>query len=305
MGTFGFRGGEFGNWVKPEERRVMLIAAYDSFMDLADILNLPPKAISLGGELSIAFGARGSKNYAATFEPDRAVINLTRMKGAGSLAHEWAHAVDNYFGLQEAKKDYTRNEKGEVKAGDVFMSEGHIYTSGMRKELSNAFDAIIDATQSKSVTRLMGIEEKQKTYDNSYKSVEREGNELINKFQNGVKRWQYNRKTKKREDVIIKGTSEQVENARQLVDKILKGKGTRPVWNLIPGNKGHLEYSYISPEMMELEKLHKEIFGRSGLKRDGNGFYNLGYYANVSGKRSIGESQVRGIGNCKDTNGLS
>ena len=162
MAAFGFRGGEFGNWVKPEERRVMLNAAYDSFMDLAEMLGIPPRAVSLGGELAIAFGARGKKGAAAHFEPDRAVINMTRMNGAGSLAHEWAHAMDSYFGMQEAKSSYEKNEKGQLVNGGKFLSEDKTYKAGMRKELSKIFDEIISATQSKSVTRVMGIDEKTK-----------------------------------------------------------------------------------------------------------------------------------------------
>jgi hypothetical protein len=280
MNTFGFRGGEFGNWVKPEERRVMLNAAYDSFMDLAEITGLPPKALSLSGELSIAFGARGTKGAAAHFEPQRAVINLTRMNGAGSLAHEWAHAMDSYFGLQGAKKDYTRNDKGELIAGRAMRTEaGLLSIQGMRKELSDLFNAIIDATQEKSVTRVMGIEEKQKAYDKAKERVKSEAETLLRKFENGARRYQYNRKTKQREEVLIKATPEQINKLNQILDKIVSGEGSKPIWSHIPGSKGHMEYSYISPETLALEELYKEVFGRSGLKRDGSGFYNLGYFA--------------------------
>jgi len=280
MKTFGFRGGEFGNWVKPEERRVMLNAAYDSFMDMAELLGIPPRALSLGGELSIAFGARGTMGAAAHYEPDRAVINLTRMNGAGSLAHEWAHAMDNYFGLQGAKKDYSRNEKGEVKAGRIMRTEaGLLSIQGMRKELSDLFDKIIDATQQKSVTRKMGIEEKQIIYDKAQARVKSEADSLLKKFENGVRRYQYNRKTKKREDVVIKATPAQIDKLNGIISKMLKAEGTKPTWSRIPGSKGMGEYSYISPETLALEELHKEIFNRSGLKRDGNGFYNLGYFS--------------------------
>lgn len=279
MDTFGFRGGEFGNWVKPEERRVMLNAAYDSFMDLSEHLNIPPRTLSFGGELSIAFGARGTKGAAAHFEPDRAVINLTRMNGAGSLAHEWAHALDNYFGLQAAKKDYTRNEQGELKSPHVMRTSAGVFTQGMRKELSDLFDAIIDATQQKSVTRTMGMEEKQKAFDRVKERVQSEADSLLKKFENGVRRYQYNRKTKQREDVTIKGTPEQVKNVKVIIDKILTGEGERPKWSHIPESKGHLEFSYISPETLALDKLYKEVFGRTGLKQDGGGIYNLGYFA--------------------------
>lgn len=303
MNAFGFRGGEFGNWVKPEERRVMLNAAYDSFMDLAALLNIPPKALSFGGELSIAFGARGTKGAAAHFEPDRAVINLTRMNGAGSLAHEWAHALDNYFGLQGAKKDYSRNEKGEVKAGRVMRTEaGLLSIQGMRQQLSTIFDAIVDATQQKSVTRVMGIDEKQKSFDKIKKNVQQDADSLIKKFENGVRRYQYNRKTKQREEVTVKATPKQIKKAKEIVNIIIDGKGTKPVWQRIPGSKGMGKYSYISPETLALEELHKAVFGRTGLDRDGNGFYNLGYFSDkmyrakeILDKALAGESETLNV----------
>jgi len=99
--TFGFVGGEFGKWVSQgenaQERQFFVNSAYDAFMDLTDILGIPPKAISLEGTLGIAFGSRGSGWASAHFEPSNLVINLTKPRGAGALAHEWFHAMDNYF----------------------------------------------------------------------------------------------------------------------------------------------------------------------------------------------------------------
>jgi hypothetical protein len=104
--AFGFRGVEFGNWVGQgagaKERQGMLNEAYDAFMDLASILDVPPKALSLEGKLGIGFGSRGSGRFSAHYEPDNIVINLTKTKGAGSLAHEWFHALDNYFARKRA-----------------------------------------------------------------------------------------------------------------------------------------------------------------------------------------------------------
>lgn len=48
--------------------------------------------------LAIAFGARGKGAALAHYEPARVVINLTKMRGAGSLAHEWGHAFDDNLG---------------------------------------------------------------------------------------------------------------------------------------------------------------------------------------------------------------
>lgn len=98
---FGFRGGEFGKWVSQgsgaQERQFMLNSAYDALMDLADLLGIPAKAISLEGSLGLAFGSRGGGWASAHFEPSNLVINLTKPRGAGALAHEWFHAMDNYF----------------------------------------------------------------------------------------------------------------------------------------------------------------------------------------------------------------
>lgn len=106
--AFGFRGVEFGNWVKQgaggRERQGMLNDAYDAFMDLAGILNIPPKALSLEGKLGIGFGSRGSGKASAHYEPDLVVINMTKTKGAGALAHEWFHALDNYFARRRAEQ---------------------------------------------------------------------------------------------------------------------------------------------------------------------------------------------------------
>ena len=53
---------------------------------------MPPRALSLNVSLGLAFGARGRgwKNAPlAHYEPVKVVVNLTKNKGAGSLAHEW------------------------------------------------------------------------------------------------------------------------------------------------------------------------------------------------------------------------
>lgn len=101
---FGFRGVEFGTWVENKNRQENLNNAYDALTDMAEALNLPPRALSLNGSLGLAFGARGrgGKNAPlAHYEPVKVVINLTKNKGSGSLGHEWMHSFDNYFGKKE------------------------------------------------------------------------------------------------------------------------------------------------------------------------------------------------------------
>ncbi|MDY2622932.1 MAG: LPD1 domain-containing protein [Alloprevotella sp.] len=105
MNTFGFRGVQFGNWTNQADRQMAVNQAYDAFMDMARLIGVSPKAMSLNGELGIAFGARGVGGSAAHYERGEVVINLTKTQGAGSLAHEWWHALDNYFARRAGSAD--------------------------------------------------------------------------------------------------------------------------------------------------------------------------------------------------------
>lgn len=104
LAEFGLRGGEFGLWVNQEERQDVLNRGFDSFRDIATVFELPSSAISLGGELSVAFGSRGrGGNAAAHYEPGRRVINLTKPSGEGCLGHEWGHGLDHRLGMIASK----------------------------------------------------------------------------------------------------------------------------------------------------------------------------------------------------------
>lgn len=104
---FGIRGGEFGNWMNELDAQGNLDACYDAFCDLADALGIKKTDISVGGKLNIAFGARGKGSAVAHYEPLRQVINLTKLHGAGSLAHEMFHAFDFILGNQFVGKAFT------------------------------------------------------------------------------------------------------------------------------------------------------------------------------------------------------
>lgn len=100
LDVYDFKGGEFGNWMSEKDRQGSLDYGYEALYDLAKALKIDYKDISLGNSLSIAFGARGSGSALAHYETLREVINLTKMRGAGSLAHEWGHSFDDIIGKQ-------------------------------------------------------------------------------------------------------------------------------------------------------------------------------------------------------------
>lgn len=126
---FKLNGLEFGNWVGVEDRKNYLAALTIALLDLDKILDFGFN-IGLNKTIGIAFGARGSSRALAHFEPMTFMINLTRHKsitrlneirramgqtrlkssqevteflfektgGVGSLAHEYGHALDFFFG---------------------------------------------------------------------------------------------------------------------------------------------------------------------------------------------------------------
>jgi hypothetical protein len=158
METFTPRGIEFGNWTNQEERQQVMDHAYDGLLDLAEVLGVPPKALMLNGELAIAFGARGQglSGAKAHYERDYGVINLTKMKGAGSLAHEWFHALDHYLGRLDGK---ATSEKEQNKRGDQvyktrgtgdYLSHGASYKSQLRQELREAYTALVKTMYKKA-----------------------------------------------------------------------------------------------------------------------------------------------------------
>lgn len=147
--AFGFRGVQFGNYVEGGRRQADLNEAYDALMDLAGVIGVPARALSLNGELGLAFGARGAGGKDAPmahYEPGQVVINLTKKRGAGSLAHEWWHGLDNYF-----------SRRGGTSAG--YASESGSATTGIRPAMAEAFGAL------KQTIGLIGMRERSRKLD--------------------------------------------------------------------------------------------------------------------------------------------
>jgi len=144
--TFGFRAVEFGNWLPNDERQDVLNRAYDSFYTLSLMTGIEPRNIGLPGifgdditndessGMAIAFGARGNGgrgNFAAHWEIGRCVMNLTRFNGAGSIAHEYGHAIDNYVAkILKHYKEFSgsKSKYGYFSSGRWIPKIGTIYS---------------------------------------------------------------------------------------------------------------------------------------------------------------------------------
>jgi hypothetical protein len=120
--VYQLKGLGFGNWVTQEDRFNYFLALKIALHDLQSILQFKDQNIGLGKTVSITFGSRGKGRALAHFEPWSFIINITRYHaiatldkgalfassgGAGSLAHEYGHALDYYFGSFVDKRTHS------------------------------------------------------------------------------------------------------------------------------------------------------------------------------------------------------
>lgn len=94
--TFGLREIDPGEYLSQADREYHFVELEQAFHDLADALEIPAELVGFRGRVGVGLGARGrGGNAVAHYEPGRKAINITKVRGAGSVAHEWGHAFDN------------------------------------------------------------------------------------------------------------------------------------------------------------------------------------------------------------------
>ncbi len=139
---FNLRSIEFGNWMNQKDRANFLYSTALSLHHLALLFNLKDEQIGLNKKLSIALGARGSGGAKAHYEPlERSVINLTKTKGIGSLAHEFAHAIDNLisFHTGDKKQSYVSGGRATRKGYDESIAKNGNY---FEKQFEDFFNVL-------------------------------------------------------------------------------------------------------------------------------------------------------------------
>lgn len=95
ISKFGFTGVELGKWVRNSESVLLLRLVSEACFDLQRLLGTWMSLVSRKGNLALALGARGKGGGCAHYQPSLRVINLTKTKGDGSFAHEFAHFLDH------------------------------------------------------------------------------------------------------------------------------------------------------------------------------------------------------------------
>lgn len=128
---YSIKGFEYGNWVNNNDRHDRLQATAESLNNLSKIIGT--KNIGCDGMVGIAFGARGKSKALAHFEPNTFMINLTKEKGFGSLAHEYGHALDYFFGMYvDQSREYTSLVGGRTTRQYILPAGGALRKMAMQ-----------------------------------------------------------------------------------------------------------------------------------------------------------------------------
>ena len=277
MKAFGFRAVEFGKWENQEERQEVMNHAYDALVDLAEILEIPPRALSLNGDLALAFGARGQglSGAKAHYERNYGIINLTKLKGAGSLAHEWLHALDHYVarldGTVETQK--VKNTRGDwvyrqPRRGTGFATGGFLYNSKARKELQEAYKDLVQTMFKKAETY---VEDTQRAEEFVGKARDELGRRLdsIRKHlaeQLDPSIWKRNNKP---------ASAQQLGRWDELAEQLINGEGLELELRENIGSRARFNLARMSNDILdEMSDIYKAVRGRSGFLANREGTFD-------------------------------
>ncbi len=267
--TFAPRGIEFGNWQNQEERQMVMNHAFDGLLDLADALGLPPRALMLNGDLAVAFGARGHglDGAKAHYEADYGVINLTKMKGAGALAHEWMHALDHYLARLDtkAKSEKVKNARGDlvypVESQDrfSFQSHGPSYKSQLREELKTAYNELVEGLYRKAEKYVEDTQAAEKFLGNAKRHLR----EILDRIRSDLQRdyTQYHARGG------APATAEQLAEFDRLADILVEGGSLDLKWVSLkpPGRRFAIPGGHDTNDTLDaISQIYKAVRNRSG-----------------------------------------
>jgi len=137
--NFNYKAVEYGNWVKDDEARFHVSNFIAAMKDLEDVLGIKIADLNKFGKLSIAFGSRGIPRMMAHYDLRRRLINLTKMVGDGSVAHEFGHFLDHIFskgssdvtmlsGGDEAYRNKAKADDTDVQLASVAVMQAIVST---------------------------------------------------------------------------------------------------------------------------------------------------------------------------------
>jgi hypothetical protein len=139
---FGFSNVELGQSLLDKEAKEHIRHFLGAMADFGDILNMNIVELNKLGGLSIAFASRGHGKASAHYEGLRKVINITKTRGGGAVAHEYMHYLDNILPKID-RAEYSYKEYASViKEGRYGMRSAPVENKAVFKAIDNIFQYI-------------------------------------------------------------------------------------------------------------------------------------------------------------------
>ena len=166
---FGLKMVNFGQnkYMTQGDREHHLTQLEGALHDFSEALGVDPEALSFKGRLGISLGADGRGKAAATYQPGRKAINLTKFSGGGCLAHEWGHAMDHIF------SEIYKAESGKGATRKNYLSAAPEHPN-LPEDLRTAMTAVWNA-----ITKHPNPEEAKRSHTAKVKAVSEELNKTI------------------------------------------------------------------------------------------------------------------------------
>jgi len=140
---FGFKSVEFGQSLEDKEANEHIKHFLGGMADLGDILDLNIFKLNIIGGLSIAFASRGSGKAIATYNDLGRIINITKSRGGGALAHEYLHYIDNIIPkINRTNYSYQDWASVDTAKGKYYNYERPVNNSSVKKAIDEIFDFI-------------------------------------------------------------------------------------------------------------------------------------------------------------------
>lgn len=260
----GARAVEFGNW--QGDRQAVVNHAYDAMRDLSHATGIAPKDLSLKGDLAVAFGARGHglSGARAHYEPRYGAINLTKMEGAGALAHEWFHGLDHMLGRVDEPKLAELDPKSPTKAfkahaGDGVFASTRVASSPrgeLPREVRTAYRELMDSLYRKPEQYVEDASRVEKFQAATHKELAERIAGIRKHLSEPLSYGKRNTKP---------ASADQLARFDAEAAKILKGDALKTDWRSFPTKSRYGSIGRHTNDALEaISGIMKEVRGRSG-----------------------------------------
>lgn len=177
---------------------------------------------------------------------------MTRLKGAGSLAHEYGHSIDNYISRLNG---YDEN--------GLASEQFNYQLRNLPENVKNAFDEVVDSIMYNTSTNEEELAKKNAIFEkNRIENLEYYLKTIDDIFNGKGTTYKRNRKTREYERIPIEVTNEQAQKYKKIRETLIKGEVNGDVqYDFANTYSLNAKRTYPEP-ISTLQDLYKEVVGR-------------------------------------------